>query len=280
MLPPDQQRALASLLGDGEGSTRDLVIHEVTTRRRDLEPLVREFLGSPDPRTVDAARRILTGWGCPVAEDPGSDRDRLPPLQTWEQLEELCWLMARMEYPGLDSRPYEKTLQAWAARVREAAGSRPSPQAKIRALRQVLSDETGLHGNRAHYYDPSNSFINRVMDTRLGIPLTLSLVYLFVAHRAGWEAYGLNTPGHYLAGLEGVVFDPYYGAVVVDPESLAERFGGTAAACAAPDYCRATPVDTAQRMLANLLNCYLKNGDDERYRRIQTYLKILQENAV
>lgn len=280
MLPSGQQRALESLLGDGDGPTRDMVIHEVITRRRDLEPLVRDFLGSADARTVEAARRILAAWGCPVAEDHGTDPGRLPPLQTWKQLEELCWLMARMEYPGLDSRPYEKTLQAWADRVREAAGSRPSPLSKIRALRQILAEETGLHGNRAHYYDPSNSFINRVIDTRLGIPLTLSLVYLFVAHRAGWEAYGLNTPGHYLAGLEGLVFDPYHGAAVVSPESLAERFGGTAAEYATPDSFRANPADTAQRMLANLLNCYLKNGDDVRYRRIDAYLKILQENAV
>jgi len=275
-----QRKALESLLGDEDASTRELVIQEVVVHRSDHEPLVRDLGHSSNPRIRDAAHRILQQWGCAPKAADHFESGEVPPLQTWRQLEQLCWMLAEMEYPDTNREAYEKTLQAWAVRVKEAAGPRASAQLKIKALRQILAEETGLHGNRAHYYDPSNNFLTRVIDTRLGIPLTLSLVYLFVAQRAGWDAYGLNTPGHYLAGLDGVVFDPYFGGALVTPECLAERFGGTLEECVRPDFCRATPVDTAQRMLANLLNCYLKNGDQQRYRRINAYLKILQENAV
>lgn len=276
MIGLDQRKALESLLADEDGATRDLVIHEIVAHRRDHEPLIRDLEGSKHPLVRESARRILLKWGCTTAAGSGE----VPALHTWKQLEELCWILARMEYPETESGDYEKTLQGWADRARVAAGSQPTPSRKLKALRQILAEETGLHGNRANYYDPSNNFLTRVIETRMGIPLTLSLVYLFVAQRAGWDAYGLNTPGHYLAGIDGLVFDPYFGGCLVTPECLAERFGGTLEECSRPDFCRATPVDTAQRMLANLLNSYLKNGDEGRYRRINAYLKILQENAV
>ncbi|MDX6767145.1 MAG: transglutaminase-like domain-containing protein [Candidatus Methylacidiphilales bacterium] len=274
------RKAVESLLGDDDASTRELVIREIVAHRLEHEELVRDLAGSSYARIREAACQILSLWGCasPAAARPGPSE--VPPLRTWKELEELCWLLARMEDPELDSGAYERTLANWAERVTQAAGPQPGPMRKIAALRRILADETGLHGNRADYYNPANNFLTRVIDTRLGIPLTLSLVYLFVAHRAGWEAYGLNTPGHYLAGLEGVVFDPYHGGSILTADCLAQRFGGSAEECSRPDYCRASPVDTAQRMLSNLLNSYLKIGDQARYRRINAYLKILQENAV
>jgi regulator of sirC expression with transglutaminase-like and TPR domain len=275
-----QRRALESLLADEDASTRELLIREIGATREKHEALIRELASSPLPRVRESSRRILQVWNCGIIEPAAGPTDLPPCLQSWEQLETLCWLLAKMEYPDFHEAGHALTLQNWAQRVAEVTGGEHSPVARSKALRLVLAGEMGLQGNRTNYYAPENSYLNRVIETRRGIPLTLSLAYLFTARRLGWDAWGVSTPGHYLMSVEGCILDPYFGGVVVDPEVLAERFGLELETCRQPDFHKATPVETAQRMLANLLNSYLKQGDDVRYRRVNAYLKILQENVL
>ena len=71
-------------------------------------------------------------------------------------------------------------------------------QDAIRVLNEYLYDEQGFTGNRERYDDPRNSFLNEVLDRRTGIPITLAVVYLEVARRAGLHVAGVNFPGHFL----------------------------------------------------------------------------------
>jgi regulator of sirC expression with transglutaminase-like and TPR domain len=66
------------------------------------------------------------------------------------------------------------------------------------ALNQVLFDEEGLRGNNDDYYDPRNSFLNDVLDRKLGIPITLALIYMEVARRVSFPLFGVGMPGHFL----------------------------------------------------------------------------------
>src|SRR4051812_27550531 len=104
--------------------------------------------------------------------------------------------IARVEYPSLDSKPYLALLDRMGvearARVRQA-GDDP-----IGAFNEYLYDEQGFVGNRERYDDPRNSFLNEVLDRRTGIPISLAVVYLEVAHRAGLLVDGVNFPGHFL----------------------------------------------------------------------------------
>jgi regulator of sirC expression with transglutaminase-like and TPR domain len=106
-------------------------------------------------------------------------------------------LIARTEYPALD-------IESNAARIdelaRQASGARAGldSQRTIAALNRVLFEEAGLRGNRDDYYDPRNSFLNDVIDRRLGIPITLSIVYMEVARRIGFSLAGVGMPGHFL----------------------------------------------------------------------------------
>jgi regulator of sirC expression with transglutaminase-like and TPR domain len=86
----------------------------------------------------------------------------------------------------------------------------------VGALNDFLFDEQGFHGNESNYYDPRNSLLNHVLSTRRGIPITLSIVYMEVARRAGLGAEGVGLPGHFIvrARAEGdrpVLVDPFYG---------------------------------------------------------------------
>jgi len=107
-------------------------------------------------------------------------------------------VIARTEYPGLDEDEYCGRLDGYAARVAELLPELPETPQVIAALNQVLFTEEEFRGNREDYYDPRNSFLNEVLDRRLGIPITLALVYAEVAQRLGFPLFGVGMPGHFL----------------------------------------------------------------------------------
>ena len=119
-------------------------------------------------------------------------------------------MIARIEYPQLDAEPYLDQLDALgreaARRVADArpdiggAPPRVDPDAlaKVTALNDYLFGELRFVGNDRQYDDPRNSFLNEVLDRRTGIPITLALVYMEVARRAGVDVQGVNMPGHFL----------------------------------------------------------------------------------
>ena len=135
-------------------------------------------------------------------------------------------LLAReLAYPDLVVASYQQQLDRLAALAEDRL---PSTEAedRIEALGLFLSGEIGFIGNSSDYYDPRNSYLNEVLDRRLGIPITLSLVYMAVAERLGLRVHGIGLPGHFLVGVETgaslILVDPYHGGI---RRSLAECAG-------------------------------------------------------
>ena len=177
-------------------------------------------------------------------------------------------LLAGEEYPDLEPEGYLARLDGLAAET-AAASSGPDREALAKALNTHLFDHLGFSGNPADYYNPENSFLNRVLDTRRGIPITLSVVYLEVGRRLGLECYGVGMPGHFLVGLADLdlYLDPFHSGGLLsaaDCRRLAqEMFGPTLAwddAFLAP--CPKKSI--LFRMLNNLRQIYLRQRD---YRR-------------
>jgi regulator of sirC expression with transglutaminase-like and TPR domain len=106
-------------------------------------------------------------------------------------------VIARTEYPNLDIEVYASRMEALARRV-AALVPHVHPGSALAALNRVLFEELNLRGNRDDYYDPRNSFLNDVLDRGLGIPITLSIVYMEVAKRVGFSLSGVGMPGHFL----------------------------------------------------------------------------------
>jgi regulator of sirC expression with transglutaminase-like and TPR domain len=106
-------------------------------------------------------------------------------------------VIARTEYPGLDIERYASRVEELARRVCNVTPDL-HPQRTLTALNNVLFEEVKLRGNREDYYDPRNSFLNDVFDRGLGIPITLSIVYMEVARRVGIALSGVGMPGHFL----------------------------------------------------------------------------------
>lgn len=106
-------------------------------------------------------------------------------------------VIARTEYPRLEIEAYTERIEALARQVAVQV-SDLNPRRTVIALNHVLFGEACLRGNRDDYYDPRNSFLNDVLDRGLGIPITLSLVYMEVARRVGFPLAGVGMPGHFL----------------------------------------------------------------------------------
>ena len=121
--------------------------------------------------------------------------------------------IARTEYPLLDAAHYLARLEALAGRVRSRMRTTPTARETIALLNRVLFDEEGLRGNRDDYYDPRNSFLNDVLDRKLGIPITLSVIYMEVARRVSFPIAGTGMPGHFLLKH----YDVMSGEILIDP---------------------------------------------------------------
>jgi regulator of sirC expression with transglutaminase-like and TPR domain len=142
--------------------------------------------------------------------------------------------IAALDHPGLDLDPYLDVLDSLAARADEASHSALSTLSKANILASVIAGDEGFEGDRIDYGSPANADLIEVIDRRLGLPVTLSILYVATARKIGWTADALNTPGHVLVRLgperDRVIIDPFGGGAVVDNRGLTaivERILGT-----------------------------------------------------
>jgi regulator of sirC expression with transglutaminase-like and TPR domain len=186
-------------------------------------------------------------------------------------LDEAALAIAEEEYPRLDPDEYLVRLDALAERVRRRAPDLRRSGAALRALREVLFEDEGLKGNEAEYADPRNSFLNEVLDRRLGIPITLCLVAMEVGRRIGLRLHGVGFPGHFLAkytspsGVD-VFVDAFNGGEMLSADECVARYR---ARTGGRDLDRrylapVAPRQVLARMLHNLKRTYLERSDHVR----------------
>jgi regulator of sirC expression with transglutaminase-like and TPR domain len=195
-------------------------------------------------------------------------------------------MIARVECPKLDAGPYIDLLDTLgrtaARRVAAArptddapAGVDPETYARVTALNDYLFKEQRFAGNDEQYEDPRNSFLNEVLDRRTGIPVTLALVYMEVARRAGVTVEGINLPGHFLVrcparpgfhqpgGPEAprdLIIDAHHGAFLSEDacRELVRRHAGEENLWDVRRLGQATKPQILVRMLLNLRRAYVR----------------------
>jgi regulator of sirC expression with transglutaminase-like and TPR domain len=195
-----------------------------------------------------------------------------------------------VEYPSLDPTPYLALLnrmgQEAALRIQQARND------SIRAFNEYLYDEQGFAGNRERYDDPRNSFINEVLDRRTGIPISLAVIYLEVAHRAGLPVDGVNFPGHFLLRVRAVAGEPPSDFAIIDPfhggarlseydcRQLLRQHVGDEAAFDTSLLEPATRHDIVVRILVNLKRLYVRMRSFPQARFISTLLVGIDPSAI
>ena len=173
--------------------------------------------------------------------------------------EAALWLAAEA-CPGLDVASYLEKLSAIAASLRPVFELAESPEDQVRIVNRELFQVLGFRGSRDDYYDPRNSFLNDVIDRRVGIPITLCTIFVDVARRLGLDAAGINFPGHFLARVgEGpIVVDAFEGRIA-SHEECGERLRqamGPSTRLSPQHLAPARPKQVLQRMLGNLKAIY------------------------
>jgi regulator of sirC expression with transglutaminase-like and TPR domain len=176
-------------------------------------------------------------------------------------------LIAAEEYPALDIHRYLTRLDELAGEVAPRLAGARSPEERVAVLNRFLFAERGFAGNRAHYEDPRNSFLNEVLDRCAGIPITLSLVYMEVARRAGVEVDGVGFPGHFLVkhgGRTPIVIDAFFQTVLTLEECqvrLAAVLGAEVQLRPELHLRKATAREILVRLLGNLKVLYVRAAD-------------------
>lgn len=208
-------------------------------------------------------------------------------------------LIAEPEYEDLDVAVYLRTLDRLADQVRPRLGGSGEHAAKATALLGFLLQDEGFRGNTTEYEDPRNSFLNEVLERRLGIPISLAVLAMEVGRRCDIPLHGVSFPGHFLlrvdrgsehsasraasGGLPAlpVLIDPLDGRTLgsEDLQALLLRVLGRRRTVTPEDLQVATKNAILIRMLTNLRNIYNRVGDTFRQQLAHERIRALQSAA-
>jgi regulator of sirC expression with transglutaminase-like and TPR domain len=200
-------------------------------------------------------------------------------------LAEAALLMACEEYPQLDLSPYLDQLDHMASVVQESLRAADSPVRTIERINSVLFEEFGFRGNTDDYYDPRNSFFNDVLDRRMGIPITLSAVYLEISRRLNFPIAGVGMPGHFVVKYsdrtDEFFVDPFHQGEILTRDDCRERIRqmyGDAFEFSDGLLGRVTNRQILERMLNNLKMIYLKAQAFDKCLNILDMMLIVEPN--
>jgi regulator of sirC expression with transglutaminase-like and TPR domain len=273
---PSKIDALVRLLGDEDPEI-------CTVAWRNLEKIGEPALATVERATHDEAdvrvqvqcTRFLREW---------SRRDV---LRRWVQfcrngrvhLEEGVFLLAETEYPDADMAECRRQLDGFASVLRGRLETARSVEEAVKRISSFLFSELGFRGNGEDYYNPENSYLNRVLEHRRGIPISLCAIFLLVARRLSVPVHGVGLPQHFVLKYRGpagdVFIDPYHGGKLLTARDCL-AFLGEAHLPFVDEYLRAvTDAEILTRMLGNLLKIYLSVDDQRRYDRLSAMLKLL-----
>ncbi len=182
--------------------------------------------------------------------------------------------ISRLVRPDLDPRRYLGRLDALAEQARIIVTESGPLVERVGALNAFLFERLGFSGNEDDFYDPRNSFLDQVLDRRIGIPITLSLVYTAVGTRAGLPLQGVGFPGHFLVkaghGAGSLMIDVFSGGRLLTESDLNARLDAIYGAGALSIRARpallgaATHREILVRMLRNLKSIYLRREETAR----------------
>ncbi|MEX1327175.1 MAG: transglutaminase-like domain-containing protein [Desulfobacterales bacterium] len=195
-------------------------------------------------------------------------------------------LIAKAVYPDLKESLYLERLDRMASRVKLDMTADAESEDIITKLNDVLFEQEKFRGNHENYYDPDNSFLNRVLDRKTGIPITLSLIYIEVAGRLGLDVRGIGLPGHFITALyhaSGKIFiDPFNRGEILTVDECLEIIRTHMGDTFAPDLHWLQPISRKElltRMLRNLKLIYARQDDDVMLFKMLHWILTLQPEA-
>ncbi len=269
----DQREAIVRLLQDNDPDTVRLVKEQLIQAGDDAIFDLRDLAECSERSVASHAREVLSIIEKREAEDSFGLLCHF--FGDHSCLERANWMLAQALMPGLDLGPLEVKVNSWGRQFLLRSSSAVSSRERVLLLSQFMSDELTFRGNTDDYYNERNCLLPHVIETRTGIPITLTLLYMMVAARAGMCVAGVNLPGHFIGRHGELFFDPFHRGRILsrsDCEAILEKQNLALQPCHLAD---AGPRQILIRTLANLLYVYDLRQEKEKHARVNRWIKAL-----
>jgi regulator of sirC expression with transglutaminase-like and TPR domain len=209
-LSASQKAALIKLLADDDMAVYHTIRGKILSYGHSAGDWLRPHTLSSDPVLRRRANELVHY----MARQEADNRFLAFCLNQGEDLdiEEGAWLLSQTQYPDINTAAYQALFDSYAGDLRERIDSDATAESILASINQYLFNGLGFTGNEANYYDPDNSYLNRVVDRRTGNPISLCLVYLFVARRLRLPIVGIGMPGHFLIRFQSSTGEVYIDA--------------------------------------------------------------------
>lgn len=269
-----QRDAIVRLLQDDDPETVSLVKEQLAENGVEMIPHLKELMLHDNAKVSNHAHDILSAVESRQASGEFTLLCHFFPEQG--NLEHACWLLARALIAGIETDNYQHKLDVWGRKLALKVSGAISCRERVMMLADFMSTQLSFRGNQDDYYNTQNSLLPSVIDTRLGIPISLTVLYMFIGARAGIKVDGVNLPGHFIARHGDTFFDPFHRGKILLPsdyEAILEKQDiPVNSAFLAP----ASSRTILCRVLSNLLFLYEEGEDYVRHARVAGWLKGLE----
>jgi regulator of sirC expression with transglutaminase-like and TPR domain len=276
-LRESQKAALINLLADDDPAVHQAVREKILSLGPNTRLWLQPHTLSSDPRLRRRTQELIRHFDGQAADNAflafglrhGENLD----------LEAGAWLLARTQYPDINVEAYQALLDSFVAELRQRVGLYKRANQILGQVNEYLFNELSFVGNEKNYYDPDNSFLNRVLDRRTGNPISLCLLYILIARRLALPVAGVGLPGHFLCRYQSssdeIYIDAFnHGRQLTKADCIQHLVRGNYDLN--DDYL--SPVSSRrllERICRNLHQIYLQLEMPEAATRFQRYLVVL-----
>lgn len=204
---------------------------------------------------------------------PGEDID----------LEKGVDLLMQYGHPQADSEDIGRTLDELSQELKPRLDGQPTPEQAVGQLTKFLFQGKNFSGNKKNYFDPDNSYFDTVLSNKTGIPITLSVLCIFIGQRLGLPLVGIGLPGHFILKYNSpdqpIFFDPFHQGRILTPEDCATLVQSFGVEFEKRFLLPITHREILIRMIHNLVVIYNRTKDQEKIDQLTEYSKILMKRA-
>jgi regulator of sirC expression with transglutaminase-like and TPR domain len=269
-----QRESIIRLLKDSDPETVHLTKQQLVQGGTEAIPDLRDLLSTDDQQVTLHVREILTE--IEIRQAKVTFEEICETISDLSDLERACWCLAQIFQPGVDVEPYQKTIDSWSRELRQGLLLCHSDNSRAIAMAQFFGKDLGLRGNEDDYYNAQNSLLPCVMDSRLGIPISLSLLYMIVGRRASVVVEGINLPGHFVVRHGRVLLDPFHQGRILTTSDCAQILSYQNRTLQQEHLQTAHPKLILIRMLANLLYIYQHEQQGPLHQMITQWIHLLE----
>lgn len=280
-----QLSAMISLLDDDDSAVFQSVSHklrEVVSSDNPEAASVMHLLIEKRDSVSDLAAQRITAFIDDVQFQRLAPKLRLALIDN-APLEDFCFLIAQIGYPTVDVEKYRRELNRIESVIRlEFASSQTTAEIdRIFMISNVIFDREGFRGNSSNYYEPENSYINRVIERKLGIPISLGAIVLIMAERLSLPIFGVNMPAHFMLKYERynleLFIDPFSQGRILDKQDCIRFLMNQGYGYVQQYLAKATTPQIVERMFNNLRNSYTELMMDQKRALIDQYLDVIYD---